>query len=54
MNKQEVFARLKKLQLLERLSLATETNPEAATELSDMEHSPEDKKEEETESCSPV
>lgn len=43
MTKQEVFARLKKLQLLERLSITTETNAEAGEELDKMENSPEAK-----------
>ena len=41
MNKTEAIAYLRKKQLLERLSITTETNPEAAKELKEMEESPE-------------
>jgi len=44
MTKQEAIAYLRKKQLLERLSITTETNPEAAEELEDMEKTPEDDK----------
>ena len=37
MTKQESIAYLRKKALLEQLALATDTNPEAAKELSDME-----------------
>jgi hypothetical protein len=42
MTKQESIAYLRKLVLKDKLSLPTETNPEAAAELNCMEKSPED------------
>ena len=44
MNKTEAIAYLRKKQLLERLSITTDTNPEAAEELDNMEKTPEDEK----------
>jgi hypothetical protein len=41
MNKIEAIAYLRKKVLLEKLSIATDTNPEAAEELSSMEKSSE-------------
>ena len=40
MNKREAIAYLRRKRLLERRALATETNPEAAYELAEMEKSP--------------
>lgn len=42
MTKQEAIAYLRKKQLLERLSITTDTNPQAAAELDEMEKSPGD------------
>lgn len=42
MTKQEAIAYLRKKQLLERLAVTTDTNSEAAEELSNMERSPEE------------
>ena len=42
MNKLEAIAYLRKKQLLERLAVTTDTNSEAAEELSNMERSPEE------------
>ena len=50
MNKLEAIAYLRKKVLLERLSLTTDTNPEAAKELKEMEKSTED----ETQSSDPL
>ena len=44
MTKTEAIAYLRKKVLLERLSISTESNPEAAEELGKMEKSPEDDK----------
>jgi hypothetical protein len=44
MNKREAIAYLRRKRLLERRALATETNPEAAEELAEMEKSPESKR----------
>ena len=41
MNKIEAIAYLRKKVLLEKLSISTDTNPEAAEELKEMEQSPE-------------
>jgi hypothetical protein len=41
MNKLEAIAYLRKKQLLERLAVTTDTNPEAASELDSMEKTPE-------------
>ena len=43
MNKSEAIAYLRKKVLLERLSLTTDTNPEAAKELKELEQSSESK-----------
>jgi|FAXJ01.1.fsa_nt_gi hypothetical protein len=40
LNKREAIAYLRRKRLLERRALATETNPEAAYELAEMEKSP--------------
>jgi hypothetical protein len=42
MNKLEAIAYLRKKALLERLAITTDTNPEAAEELGNMEKSPEE------------
>lgn len=44
MTKQEAIAYLRKKQLLEKLSITTDTNPEAAAELDSMEKYPDSDK----------